>query len=50
MRAGATPWIVDLSMKSHTVFAADIAGREVAGQLALPGKGLMSARGRKPLP
>src|SRR5439155_27120436 len=28
--AGATPWIVDLSMKSHTVSAADISGARVA--------------------
>jgi len=28
--AGATPWIVDLSMKSHTVSAADISGSQVA--------------------
>ncbi len=30
-RAGATPWIVDLSMKSHTVSAADVSGARVAG-------------------
>ena len=29
--AGATPWIVDLSMKSHTVSAADVSGERVAG-------------------
>jgi uncharacterized protein (UPF0261 family) len=28
--AGATPWIVDLSMKSHTVSAADVSGARVA--------------------
>ena len=28
--AGATPLIVDLSMRSHTVFAADISGARVA--------------------
>jgi uncharacterized protein (UPF0261 family) len=29
-RAGATPWIVDLSMKSHDVGAADVPGGKVA--------------------
>src|SRR5438876_632918 len=29
-RAGATPWIVDLSMKSHPVSAADVSGAQVA--------------------
>ena len=29
--AGATPWIVDLSMKSHAVSAADVSGAQVAG-------------------
>src|SRR5215468_11803290 len=29
-RAGATPWIVDLSMKSHTLSAADVSGAQVA--------------------
>src|SRR6516225_3929155 len=29
-RAGATPWIVDLSMKSHTLSAADLSGAQVA--------------------
>jgi uncharacterized protein (UPF0261 family) len=28
--AGATPWIVDLSMKSHTLSAADVSGARVA--------------------
>ena len=30
-RAGATPWIVDLSMKPHNLPAADITGEQVAG-------------------
>jgi len=29
-RAGATPWIVDLSMKSHTLSAGDVSGAQVA--------------------
>src|SRR5437762_2517848 len=29
-RAGATPWIVDLSMKSHTASVADVTGGQVA--------------------
>src|SRR5215470_13614798 len=29
-RAGATPWIVDLSLKSHSVDGADVAGAAVA--------------------
>jgi len=29
-RAGATPWIVDLSMKPHNLPAADITGEQVA--------------------
>ena len=29
-RAGATPWIVDLSLKSHEVDGADVAGASVA--------------------
>ena len=29
-RAGATPWIVDLSMKSHDVSGADVTGAQVA--------------------
>ena len=29
-RAGATPWIVDLSLKSHVVDGADVAGAKVA--------------------
>lgn len=29
--AGAAPWIVDLSMKSHTVSAVDVSGAQVAG-------------------
>ena len=29
-RAGATPWIVDLSLKSHAVDGADVAGAQVA--------------------
>jgi len=29
-RAGATPWIVDLSMKSHTLSAGDLSGAQVA--------------------
>ena len=30
VRAGATPWIVDLSMKSHDVPGADVTGAQVA--------------------
>jgi uncharacterized protein (UPF0261 family) len=30
LRAGATPWIVDLSMKSHDVSAGDVTGEQVA--------------------
>ena len=30
-RAGATPWIVDLSMRPHNLSAADITGEHVAG-------------------
>ena len=29
-RAGATPWIIDLSLKSHDVVGADVAGADVA--------------------
>src|SRR5215475_8361057 len=29
-RAGAAPWIVDLSMKSHTLSAGDVSGAQVA--------------------
>ena len=30
IRAGVTPWIVDLSLKAHTVGDADLAGANVA--------------------
>jgi uncharacterized protein (UPF0261 family) len=30
-RAGATPWIVDLSMKPHSVPGADVSGAQIAG-------------------
>ena len=29
MRAGATPWVVDLSMKAHDVPGADVTGAQV---------------------
>lgn len=39
-RAGATPWIVDLSMKSHDVAAADVSGAQVAGATGVPWRAL----------
>ena len=54
-RAGATPWIVDLSMKPHDVAGADVAGAEVAERPArlagarrtfAPGRRRADGRGR----
>jgi uncharacterized protein (UPF0261 family) len=45
-RAGATPWIVDLSMKSHTVPAADVSGAQVA-EAAGAGWHMIDARSRQ---
>jgi uncharacterized protein (UPF0261 family) len=36
VRAGVTPWIVDLSMKSHDVSAADVTGAQVAEAAGTP--------------
>jgi uncharacterized protein (UPF0261 family) len=39
-RAGATPWIVDLSLKSHAVAGADVTGADVAAAAGAPWQGL----------
>jgi uncharacterized protein (UPF0261 family) len=46
-RAGATPWIVDLSMKSHTLSAADIPVRRLLRQWACLGRRSMNAHAKK---
>src|ERR1700726_2148708 len=45
-RAGATPWIVDLSLKSHKVDGADVAGAGVAAAAGTSWQGL-SERSRQ---
>src|ERR1700730_19283511 len=45
-RAGATPWIVDLSLKSHKVDGADVAGAGVAAA-AGPSTQPLSERSRQ---
>ena len=48
-RAGATPWIVDLSLKSHDADDADLAAAESPPRRARLGKRCTNARARKPL-
>ena len=49
-RAGATPWIVDLSMKAHDVAGADLTGASVAAAGGASWQMLNEQRARKPPP
>ena len=49
-RAGAIPWIVDLSMKAHDVRHADVAARRSPRPPARRGRRSTSARVRTRLP
>ena len=48
-RAGATPWIVDLSLKSHDADDANLAAADVAAAAGASWQTCTNARARTPL-